>query len=215
MLLPGIVFMFSCFSAAMRPTTSLPQDASHTFDNSGAHIQNPTSYNSGGQEVTGSKTRLKGRSDDYIANDHWRLPVPVSKIGCHHKDRFNTTDYRKAVDHLKTYCDTHQISSGSMYVAVVGEVAVYVCSEQGITPCHRNEWDDAEKHMDSQCGLTMAGYAKAGRWGKIYGRDVMDRVICPRLNMNGVWDHDIRPLPVWVNGSMYELVKEGKVGLDG
>lgn len=154
------------------------------------------------------KQGLSFEPNPYNGTERTHLPLPginrKKDVLCGKDRHLNVTDYVRAKEMLKDFCEKYPISKMSIHAAVAGDVIVFACSEGDRKPCSGLEIDAAEDLIDDKCGDDVAGQVHIARWSKKYGREGPDTEFCNWAGYFEEWSYRLRPLPVWVEGRMRE-----------
>ncbi|KAH6607221.1 hypothetical protein Trco_003534 [Trichoderma cornu-damae] len=136
--------------------------------------------------------------------EDYSVPIPISRVKCY-KDHgtLNSTDHRRAVDHLWSYCSHINVPPHGAFFSVVGEAVAFVCSSGRQSRCHWHEWDDAEEEMNETCGEGRDGHVEMNKLLKEYGRSHIGEDICHSLNMESGLNWEVEMIPVLVNEQTY------------
>ncbi|KAG8405790.1 hypothetical protein J3458_021722 [Metarhizium acridum] len=102
------------------------------------------------------------------AHNRTKTQGTESDVKCESTD-YNQLEYKDGVEMLKIFCQKNWAMSGSVYAAVVGTTAVYICAgEDSNEVCELMEWNAAEQLIDQRCGTGHMGAARVNN--KMYGR---------------------------------------------
>ncbi|KAM0254931.1 hypothetical protein ACHAQJ_006305 [Trichoderma viride] len=213
-LLKFLLLVASCFTTtsctAIVAERGLP-DGIYEVVPQEHHDESPSTVPSHGS------LRRRGGSGDLYEKPSWMnwddysVPIPASRVLCYKKHGvLNSTDYRRAVENLWSYCQHFNMASHGAHFSVAGEVVVYVCAYGKEGRCHRHEWYEAEKLMEKGCGAGRDGHVEMSKWMKEYGRSHVGATICNSYNLGSDLAWKVQMLPVWVNEQMYGHWKAGE-----
>lgn len=115
-------------------------------------------------------------------------------------------DVRRAAKHLQHFCNRYGVNAGGLYASTADTSTIYMCSYKGQRVCSIGLWNEANEHLDRECGYGATGYVHLN--GLRIGREVAHGwTICERLNHYELQSFSLRqkdarveglPYPMWV-----------------